>query len=513
LDGAAEYGVGTTELLLRREKGVPVVVLAAIFQHSPLALLAPKHEGIQSLHDLAGHQVMIEPGSAELYGYLKREGIPPDRLSNQPHDFDMKNLTDGKVAAMSVYVTDELFNLRRPGMDFQLYSPRSGGIDFYGDNLFTTEAEIRSNPERVKAFREASLRGWEYAMSHVEEIVELIHLRYGQRHSLEHLRFEAKQMAPLLQVGLVETGHMYAGRWQHIADVYAELGMMRPNFDLKGFLYDPIPPPPDLHWLYWILGGLGTLLVVAGGMALALHRANLRLRQSKQIAERSLDEQRQFLSMVSHEFRSPLATIDSSSQVLGAICGECKHAPVVQRIRRAVKRLSLFLDNCLMAGRLDTRSWALHLENMDLPSFLLAAVEYAALTPSSHSVNLVQGDLPEHFQGDPGLLRIMLNNLLENAIKYSPPAIPVTLRAHAGKKGWLTLVVEDAGIGILPEEREQIFSRYFRGRQVGNVPGAGLGLHLVHHVVMLHGGEIDVASEPGRGTTVTVRLPVHGGTS
>ena len=86
-EGKAEFGVGATELLLLREQGVPVVVLAVIFQHSPLALMTLKTGGLQSIHDLAGRKVMIEPGSSELFAYLNKEGISADKFTLLPHDF------------------------------------------------------------------------------------------------------------------------------------------------------------------------------------------------------------------------------------------------------------------------------------------------------------------------------------------------------------------------------------------------------------------------------------------
>ncbi len=211
LQGKAEFGVGSTELLLLREQGAPVVALAVIFQHSPLALMTLKQSGLQSIHDLVGRRIMIEPGSSELYAYLREEGISSDKFTLLPHGFHVKDLLAGNVDAMSTYVTDEPFELSKAGQEYVLYSPRVAGIDFYGDNLFTTESQLKLKPEMVKAFREASLKGWEYAMQHPEELVQLIYSRYSQRHSIEHLRFEADQMVPLLQTALVEIGHMNLG--------------------------------------------------------------------------------------------------------------------------------------------------------------------------------------------------------------------------------------------------------------------------------------------------------------
>jgi len=277
LEGRAEFGVGSTDLLLYRERGEPVVALAAIFQHSPVALMTLKRDRPQSIHDLAGRRIMIESNTSELLAYLNKEGLTPNKYTLLTQNSSVKDLVAGKADALSVYVTDEPFALTSLGQDYQIYSPRAAGIDFYGDTLFTTEGLIRSKPEMVKAFRSASLEGWKYAMEHPEELVQLIHSRYSQRHSVEHLRFEAREMVSLVQTPLIEIGHMYPGRWRHIAETYAELGMMKPDFDFGGFLYDPNPPSPDRGWLHlWMV--LATVVVaIASTLALYIHRINVRL--------------------------------------------------------------------------------------------------------------------------------------------------------------------------------------------------------------------------------------------
>jgi len=290
LDGNAEFGIGTTELLLSRQRGVPVVALAVIFQHSPLALVTLKKDGLQSIHDLDGRRIMLEPGSSELQAYLQKEQITADKSTPYSHAFHVQNLINGTVDAMSTYVTDEPFELNMAGKEYLLFSPRAAGIDFYGDNLFTTEQLIRQKPDVVRKFRKASLLGWEYAMQHPEELVQLIYARYSKRHSIEHLRFEAGQMKSLLQASLVEIGHMHPGRWRHIADTYAELGMMKPGFDLAGFLYDVHPPPPDLKRLYTIIGAVSAAIILVSVLAVYIHRINRRLALA--LEEKSRREER-----------------------------------------------------------------------------------------------------------------------------------------------------------------------------------------------------------------------------
>jgi hypothetical protein len=170
-----------------------------------------------------------------------------------------------------------------------------------------------------KAFREASLKGWEYAMQHPEELVDLIYSRYSQRHSLEHLRFEAQQMEPLLQSKLVEIGHMNPGRWRHIAQTYTELGMMKPDFNFKGFLYDPNPTPPDLSWLFLFMGVAALVITVVSALAFYIYRINARLHQEAAESKRVEAEREKLI----HELEKALARVNQLSGLL-PICASCK---------------------------------------------------------------------------------------------------------------------------------------------------------------------------------------------
>lgn len=291
MSGKAEFGVGTSSLLLARKAGQPVVALAVIFQHSPLVLIARQQSATQGIQDLHGKRLMLEEQSEELLAYLKQEGVALDGLKRLRHSFDLRDLIDGKVDAMSAYVTNEPYFLARAHQSFQTYTPRSAGIDFYGDNLFTSEYELTTHHERVKAFREASLRGWQYAMAHPQEIAELIHRRYSTYYSRDFYLFEARQMAPLIRADLIEIGYMNEGRWRHIADTYADLGMLPRNFPLADFIYNA-HQPADYRWLYWWLGL--SLLVASGVAVLAwyIHRINRRLDEALTLSRQAEQELR-----------------------------------------------------------------------------------------------------------------------------------------------------------------------------------------------------------------------------
>ena len=241
IDGKAQFGVGATDLMLRREQGEPVVVLAVIFQ--------------QSSHDLAGRKVKIESGKSDV----------PAKLAQS---FRAEDLAAGTIDGMCTNDGDVPPGVAKYSAKKVDASAGSLGADFYGDNLFTTDSQIKRNPEMVRAFRAASLKGWEYALMHPEEMVQLIHSRYNQHYSIEHLRFEAREIESLLQTPLVQIGHMSPKLWRHIATVYADLGMMERDFDFEGFLYEPRQSPADLKWFY--VGFVAAMLLLLAAIVIAL---------------------------------------------------------------------------------------------------------------------------------------------------------------------------------------------------------------------------------------------------
>jgi diguanylate cyclase (GGDEF)-like protein len=293
LNGGAEFGVASSELVLRYARGDPVVVLASIFQHSPLALFVRSDAGIDTLQDLAGHKVALAPWETEIFAYLQREHVPVDRLQIIEHDHTVDTLLQGRVDALAGYETDESYYLQRSGRPFRQFTPRSSGVDFYGDTLFTTRSMVDRHPERAEAFLAASLRGWEYALAHQEEIAALIHRKYAPDLPVDKLRFEAASMLPLVRTDLVELGHTHIARWQHIFDVYRDLGLAPPgtDVDLSGLIYRP-SQPTDLRWLLWVLAVAAFSLAVLTWIARRFYRISGRLREQLEENRRLEDELR-----------------------------------------------------------------------------------------------------------------------------------------------------------------------------------------------------------------------------
>lgn len=296
LGGRAQFGVSNSALILERARDKPVVAIAVIFQHSPFILAARRQSGIRSVHDLAGKRLMFEPHAEEVFAYLRREGISEKQLTLLPHSLDHQDLIDGRTDVVTAYSTDEPYFFEQKKFAYLEFLPRAAGIDFYGDNLFASADEIARHPDRVKAFRDASLKGWAYAMQHPEEIADLIVARYGQRKSREHLLYEAREMVSLLRPDLVEIGHMNPGRWRHIADTYADLGMMARDFPLEGFLYDPEPQTDRRMTAAATASTLVAMLLAAAliGFIILTHRLRREIAVRRQIEDELRESDRKF---------------------------------------------------------------------------------------------------------------------------------------------------------------------------------------------------------------------------
>jgi diguanylate cyclase (GGDEF)-like protein len=292
LEGRAEYGEANSEVLYGYLNGQPLVALAAIFQHSPSVLLTLKNSGIQFPHNLVGKKVMMVGGTDDFdfLAMLVNEGVDPDSLQIIPSSYNIQDLIDGKVDVFNAYLTNEPFYLKEQGLEGRVISPINYGVDFYSDILFTSREEIKKHPKRVKAFREASIRGWEYAMAHPEEIIDLIVAEYGSEKSRAHLQFEADAMQKLILPDLVPVGNINPGRFHRMADLMVRFGFAEPGFSLDDFIYNPDPTVGRGLFIgtVAVIGGLLILAILVVGL---LMRFNRRFRQEihqRRVAEQEL---------------------------------------------------------------------------------------------------------------------------------------------------------------------------------------------------------------------------------
>src|SRR6266852_1996145 len=224
--GKTDFGVCNASVLRERTVGRRLVVLAAIFQRSPAVILVARRADITSVSDLRGRTLMDTPGSDEIAAMLKREGVDYEALPRVSHQGNPRDLLAGRADAMVAYSTNEPFVLEQLGASYRTFSPGDYGIYFYGDNLCTSEAEVKAHPDRVAAFRAASIKGWAYALAHKEATVDLILKTYSTKKSREALLFEAARTEMLVGRGPGHIGDQDPARWRRIAATYRKLGLL-----------------------------------------------------------------------------------------------------------------------------------------------------------------------------------------------------------------------------------------------------------------------------------------------
>jgi PAS domain S-box-containing protein len=230
--------------------------------------------------------------------------------------------------------------------------------------------------------------------------------------------------------------------------------------------------------------------------------------------EKELNELKsRFVSMASHEFRTPLSAILSSADLLeyyvreGAVEKQLEH---IQRIQTSCVNMTELLNDILIIGRVEAGKLDFKPSSLDLAELCGNLLEELQLIiDSKHKLTFASQDEYIPACMDEKLLRHILTNLLSNAIKYSPKGGNIQLKLFC-QDGAGVFQIQDEGIGIPKEDQPRLFESFHRAKNVGTIPGTGLGLAIVKRSVDLHGGQIAIASEVGVGTTVTVTLPLNG---
>ncbi len=218
--------------------------------------------------------------------------------------------------------------------------------------------------------------------------------------------------------------------------------------------------------------------------------------------------QRRFASMLNHEFRTPLSTIDGAIQRLEST-GVNADQPTRDRYRRisnAVDRLIGMLDEYLSPDRMEAIEGKRPADSID-PRQLLE--EGAALARAAgREVTLASGDLPDSLRCEPQGLRLVLKVLVDNALKYSPAGAPVALAGRCAEGG-VELLVRDHGAGVPPSDFELIFAKSYRGGNAGAHTGSGLGLYMARSVVEVHGGILGVRNIAPQGAEFRIWVPIR----
>ena len=225
-----------------------------------------------------------------------------------------------------------------------------------------------------------------------------------------------------------------------------------------------------------------------------------------------VEQQKTFISMVSHEFRTPLTIIDGNAQIILSR-GTTLPREVLERravtIRSGVERLIRLIETLLSAHMLEAGRLNVELGDCNIAQVIEESCTDQQDISPRHQIKLSMRNLPPVMRLDDKVIRQMMANLLSNAVKYSPQSPVVEVMAFAEGDN-VVIEVTDYGLGIPEDEQPRIFGKYFRASTSGGIPGSGLGLSLVKQFVELHNGSIALRSKVGVGTAITITLPKEG---
>ncbi|MDO6544308.1 GGDEF domain-containing protein [Photobacterium sanguinicancri] len=263
LSREADFGVGNSEILVAYSQGLPLVALANIFQRSPSVLITKTSSQIDSLTQLAGKRIMMFSGNedAEIIAMLTKNGVNINNFHQVKTRSNIDDLIKDKVDAYSAYLTNEPFLLNQQGIETTIFDPTEYGVYFYSDIIFTHQDLATNRHDLVKAFRAASLKGWEYALKNLPETLDVLET-YNTGKSRTFLYSELLASKAMIMPELVEMGHMNVTRWQQIADELYQLNIIPKTTINEQFLF-PLQEKNNLLQLQPWLNIAGVIFIIS----------------------------------------------------------------------------------------------------------------------------------------------------------------------------------------------------------------------------------------------------------
>jgi len=542
--GRADYGIADSSIVLQRLKGNKVVIASTVFQESPLVFMSLKSKNITSIYDLVDKRIMFQRSidDAALIAMIALTGMSHSEYTHVPHSFDNMSLIKDDVDVMSAYKTDQVLSYRDMEVDINILDPISYGIDFYGDLIFTSESNVKSNPERVKAFVRASLKGWQYALDHPEEAVDLIIEKYNKQAVRKLLLLEAQATKSIIKSNYVPLGTMHEQRFTRIANVYKDLALVSNANNLDGLTlssYEKTTKQLSTQTLL-IIFAIVTLLILTiitviifnyklkkvvqektkelslNNIELAnnieqINNKNSQLEVTKLEADKANKVKSFFLANMSHEIRTPMNGIYGGLQILNQKAVEKEDKELIEQALFSAKCLLTIINDILDLSKMEEGKLEFDIIPFDLIKLTQSVI--ADLSQNSQlqatNITLVCHNEEQNWFGDPVRIRQILLNILSNAVKFTKNGtINVVIENKQDQSVFIE--VEDSGIGMSEDALNKLFTRFEQAdtsttRKYG---GTGLGMAITHVLIDLMKGSINVRSVEGQGSCFSLNLPL-----
>ncbi|MBO8159490.1 ABC transporter substrate-binding protein [Thermosyntropha sp.] len=539
--GRADFGIGAMDILIAGDKKKDLIIISSVFQRSPTEFFMLKNTPYNSPADLAKLKIARRKDDLldiELQTLLLREGINPEKFPfcERLGNFRVEDLTSGRFDVIPGYLGTISYYAGKKGVELKKIRPIDYGIDFYGDSLFTRRSLALTNPELVEKFRRASLKGWEYALTHPEETSFYIVNKYyplaeNKQEILDFNLFQAKQVINFTLYPVVQIGNINPYRWKQMSEALHSLGLVKNEINIKDLIFDyeTIQNARQIQ-RQKVVNIFTLVLVILSLFVLTVYMTARHTMNELKIAfERQLEENKQKEALIIHQARL-------------AAMGEMM-ANIAHQWRQPLNNLGLVLTNLEDAY-----------QNHELtPDFMAISLEKARrlITALSDTIEDFRDFLSPHSQKEVfyiyeavvSVLDLMEENLRFNNItiefeqiemicaygypnQYAQAVFNVVnnsfevLKNSFRQDGKIiiriykeaetaVLEIEDNGGGIDEKIGDKIFEIYFTTKEKNK--GTGLGLYITRTIIEQNmGGKIDWHNTE-QGVCMRLAVPVAGG--
>lgn len=515
--GRDTFGISDSSLFYLRLRGKPVVLIAAIYQHSPLVLISLAKKNIVSPIELKGKKIMYQIGvdDAIITALFNTFGMTANDYTPVKHSFKPDALLTDNIDAMSAYLGNQTFYYEKLGKKLNIINPANYGVDLYGDMLFTSEAIMKRDPQLVERFRRASIKGWYYALQHPKEIVDLIYSKYSQKKSKEKLLHEAEHTRRSVVPELIDIGHISQARINFISNIYKQWYPAIRENSLGDFIYSDYLDLATWQYYKHILMMIGILMAAILAYVYYHRRAHM-LELHREFIANEQKFKGNILTIINHELRTPLTSIRASTAMLRKLMHDNldnKSSELIDITERNCQRLANLIDDILNAEKVATNRMEFKYESVDVVQLNKRIVEnYQGLLDAEHAQFIVHDKVrkPVEVMLDPGRYEQVLVNLLSNAAKYSNEDTDIEVNLSINETGDFCTEVKDQGAGIPPALYDQLFERFSRldTPATRKRQGTGLGLYIAREIILAMGGCLTFKSKEGVGTSFFITLPL-----
>jgi ABC-type nitrate/sulfonate/bicarbonate transport system substrate-binding protein len=486
VNGEVDFGISDSSLILKRLNGSPVVALAVIMQSSPLVLMSLAEKEVTTPLDLIGKRLMYQENvdDAIIMGVLNEFNIQKKDFQFVPHNFDDQALINDQTDVISAYITDQPYTYRQKGLAINIINPANYGVDFYGDNLFTSEKMLNQNPDQVMAFRRASLKGWKYALNNTDEIVDLIIDKYGSKKSRDALLYEANMTKRMIKPKLIEIGNINPSRFKRISEIYKEKGLVQIDANLNGFHYlDYMQKSNNLIALVIVVS---SILVISIVVLLFVILINSRLKKAVQTRTENLAEAnlrlKKLIGFVAHDLRNPLGAILSFSKMAQSPRYKERLPQVLQNIGASAAKGLELVKSALETTALGTGKFELELTTFALKDAIESSVESFKTIANGKDVRFdVAVPTDTLVKGDVNRIIQVLDNIILNAIKYSSESSVIEIQSEVRARV-VTVVCKNS----VPQDYQ------VEAEEEGLYRSFGFGIEIIREILEQHHSHLEL---------------------